>query len=85
MCSTVTTVGGKAFDSIGGVDRIAIDSLAKASEVEKSRITVTLFKNLTEQMRDDFSKWSILRPAELKAIQIIANRSETTCTKKCKP
>ncbi|WP_251616435.1 hypothetical protein [Pumilibacter muris] len=79
------TVGGKAFDSIGGVDRIAIDSLAKASEVEKSRITVTLFKNLTEQMRDDFSKWSILRPAELKAIQIIANRSETTCTKKCKP
>ena len=79
------TIGDKAFDSIGGVARFAIDERIIADAAEKAEITVTVYKNIAETMRDEFSKWSILRPAELKAIQIIANRNETTCTKKCNP
>ena len=71
-------VGTKEFDSIGGVARIVIseqdkaqDALVISSEVEKSRIAVRLFKNLVFTMRDDLSKWNILRPAELKSICVV--------------
>lgn len=57
--------GGKKSDSIGGVARI--------SGVKAQEINITVYKNLGLTIRDDLSKFDILRPATLKAVQIKRN------------
>ena len=56
---------------VGKTERDFIGGIAYFTSTENTQnITIKIYKNLAEQKRDEFSKWSILRPAELKAIQI---------------
>ena len=54
--------GGKEFDFIGGVAHI--------SGIAVQKINITIYKNLGFTMRDDLSKFDILRPARLKTVRV---------------
>ena len=61
------TVGDREYDFIGGVG-VVIPSERKRAE--ESSVTITVYKNLGFTMRDDLSKFDILRPARLNGVQI---------------
>ncbi len=62
-------VGDKEYGFIGGVAIIPASELSRLDNTEQT-IKITVYKNLAFTMRDDLSKFDILRPARLKIIQI---------------
>ena len=62
-------VGDKEYGFIGGVAIIPASELSRLDNTEHT-IKITVYKNLAFTMRDDLSKFDILRPAWLKTIQI---------------
>lgn len=62
-------VGDKEYGFIGGVAIIPASELSRLDNTEQT-IKITVYKNLAFTMRDDLSKFDILRPARLKTIQI---------------
>ena len=63
-------VGDKEYGFIGGVAIIPASELSRLDNTEQT-IKITVYKNLAFTMRDDLSKFDILRPAELKSVCII--------------
>lgn len=73
-------IGDKQFDSIGGTAVLpTLNLFVDSSETCELQITVKIYKNLAESMRDDLSKFSVLRPAKLNKITVenYPNRSRT--------